>query len=73
MRSVADDFRRRTAQAVAALSVGERIELALRLGEEDVALFCALHRVSEAAARERFARARAAGRVPSVANALQRR
>jgi hypothetical protein len=46
----------------------ERVELALRLGEEDVALYVSAHGVSEGEARLAFRRARAIGRVPSRSN-----
>ena len=68
MRSVADDLRLDSARIVAALPVAERISLALRLGEEDVARYCAAHGVSDAAARRVFSRARAVGRQPSRSN-----
>jgi hypothetical protein len=38
MRLVADDLRVETARAVARLTADERIALALRLGDDDVAL-----------------------------------
>jgi hypothetical protein len=65
MRSVADDLRAETARAVARLPPLERIALALRLGDEDVALYRAAHRVSEAEARISLARMRSVGRRPS--------
>jgi len=68
MRSVADDLRDDSARAVARLSVAERIALALRLGDEDVALYRRAHGVSEADARRALARVRAVGRLPSRAN-----
>jgi hypothetical protein len=40
MRSVADDLKRRDREAVLKLSPDERVELALRLGEEDLDSFC---------------------------------
>ena len=39
MKSVADQFRHETGDRVARLSVAERIELALSLGTEDLALY----------------------------------
>jgi hypothetical protein len=68
MRSVADDLRDDQAREIAALPLGERIALALRLGERDVALYRAAHGVTEAEARAVFARARAIGRRPSNSN-----
>jgi len=46
------------------------MELAFRLGDEDVALFCAAHGCSASVAQAAFRRARAAGRRPSVANEI---
>ena len=68
MRSVADILRLDSARRVAQLSVGERIDLALRLGDEDVALYRAAHGVTDAEARRALRRARAAGRLPSRCN-----
>lgn len=68
MRSVADDLRRDSARAVATLPVAERIALALRLGDEDIARYRAVHGVSAAEARRVFTRARAVGRTPSRSN-----
>ena len=68
MRSVADALRQDSALTVAALPVAERISLALRLGEEDVARYRAAHGVSEIDARRVFNRARAVGRLPSRSN-----
>jgi hypothetical protein len=68
MRSVAGDLRRESLQRLALLTAEERVALALRLGEEDVALYCSVHGTSEQEAGAMLARARAAGRVPSVAN-----
>ena len=41
MRSVADQLRREDEQAIAALTVAERVEMALRLGEESLAIYMA--------------------------------
>jgi hypothetical protein len=68
MRSVADDLRLETVRAVAKMPVADRISLALRLGDDDVALYRAAHGVSEANARATLARARAIGRLPSPSN-----
>jgi hypothetical protein len=68
MRSVADALRLDSARAIAELPAADRIALALRLGDEDVALYRAAHRVSEAAARRELARARAVGRLKSRSN-----
>ena len=62
MRSVADDLRAETARALARLGPFERIALALRFGDEDVALYRDAHGVSEVEARAALARARRLGR-----------
>jgi hypothetical protein len=41
VRSVADELRREDEQAIAALTVAERVQLALRLGEESLAIYMA--------------------------------
>jgi hypothetical protein len=68
MRSVADGLRLDLANAVARLPVSARIALALRLGDQDVALYRAAHGVSEAAGRRTLSRARGVGRLPSRSN-----
>jgi hypothetical protein len=73
MRSVADDLRAETMSAVARLSVEERIGLALRLGDDDVALYRAAHGVSETEARVALARMRLVGRRQSRSNEPGRR
>ena len=65
MRSVADDFQRESACAVAKLPVSARVALALRLGKQDVALYRMAHGISDADARRALASARNVGRVPS--------
>jgi hypothetical protein len=68
MRSVADDLRRESMEAAAKLTALERVALALRLGDEDVERYAAVHGTSDQEARAVFRRARAAGRVPSRSN-----
>ena len=68
MRSVADGLRLETSDAVAKLSIPQRIELALRLGDEDVARYQSAHDVDEANARRALSRARATGRLTSRSN-----
>jgi hypothetical protein len=68
MRSVADDLRLESARAVARLTAIERIELALTLGDQDVASYLMAHAVSDAEARAALARGRAVGRTPSRSN-----
>jgi hypothetical protein len=48
MRSVAEDLRKMDREAVLKLSPEERIELALRLGEEHLELFCCAQGVDRA-------------------------
>jgi hypothetical protein len=68
MRSVADDIRREARLAAGRLTPEERIDLALRLGDDDAALFRALNGGTETQARATLARSRTVGRQPSVAN-----
>jgi hypothetical protein len=65
MKSVADDLRREQARRIAALTPGERLQLAFELGDEDVALLSAAHGISTDEARRRIIRSRQAGRTPS--------
>lgn len=65
---MADAVRLDTARAVAERPAADRIALALRLGDEDVALYRAAHHVSEADARRELARARTVGRLQSRSN-----
>jgi hypothetical protein len=66
MHSVADDIRQERARTLAALTAVERIDLALRLGDDDLRLYCQIHDVDEPSARAAFMRARAVGRLRSV-------
>jgi hypothetical protein len=68
MRSVADDLRLDSTRTVASLPVADRIRLALRLGDEDVARYRAAHGVGDAEARRALARSRRTGRPPSRSN-----
>ena len=68
MRSVTDDLRRESIHRLASRGVEDRIALALRFGDDDVALYCSVHGTSEQDGRAILTRAPAAGRVPSVAN-----
>lgn len=68
MRSLADGLRSELSATVARLSIPERIELALRLGDEDVARYQSAHNVDEATARRALRRARAVGRLASRSN-----
>jgi len=62
MRSVADDLRRRDREAVLKLSPEERIALALRLGDEDLELFCRTQGLDRSEAIRILQRRRQAGR-----------
>jgi len=68
MKSVADDLRRETRDAVLRLSADERMSLALRLGDEDVAMLIAMHGAGREAVLARIRRLRAVGRFPSRAH-----
>jgi phage shock protein A len=65
MKSVADELRQRDREAVQALSVEERLELAFTLGDEGVAAFCAARGVSREEGIRLLQRQRQAGRTPS--------
>jgi hypothetical protein len=67
MPSVADDLRESQRRRIAAMPVAERIDLAFRLGERDLDLYCGLHHVSRDEARRVFSRGRRTGRRPSRA------
>jgi hypothetical protein len=68
MRSVADDLRLESRRALASLSALDRIALALRLGDDGVALYRMVHGVGEASARASLARSLNVGRRPSRSN-----
>ncbi len=68
MRSVADDLRRETRLAAAALDARGRIDLAHRLADDDLAALMRTRELSLPEAKRLFARARAIGRVPSRSN-----
>lgn len=65
MKSVASILRERTADAVRRMPPAERLELAFRLGEQDLAAYCAAHGVDRDAAVREFQRRRQATRQPS--------
>jgi hypothetical protein len=73
MRSVADDLRAETVRTVARLKAEERIALALRLGDDDVALYRVTHGVSETEARLLLSRMRSVGRRHSRSHESGRR
>jgi hypothetical protein len=62
MRSVADDLREERRRAVLAMEPLSRIELALRLGDEDTRIFATARCIPEADARRELARRRQSGR-----------
>lgn len=65
MKSVADELRQRDREAILKLTVEERMELALKLGEEDLALFCQHQGVDRETGIRLLQRRRQAGRQPS--------
>lgn len=65
MKSVASVLRERAADEVRRMSSAERLELAFRLGEQDIAAYCAAHGVDRADALREFQRRRQATRQPS--------
>jgi hypothetical protein len=67
MRSVADALRARTIAQVLAMSPGERIALALSLGDDDLELFVRTSGLERAEALERLRARRRHGRTPSRA------
>jgi hypothetical protein len=68
MQSVADALRDETRRRTAALSPDARVQLALDLGEADVAALCEARDISTAEARATVARSRRLGRRPSRAH-----
>jgi len=67
MRSILDDLRDESRRDLARRTPLERIELALRLGDDDVALVCAGRAVSGQEAKRLIARSRQRGRHVSAA------
>jgi hypothetical protein len=65
MRSVADDLRDEQIREMLKLTPGERIELALRLGQRAVEVYMAANRVDRQTAIAALRRAGNAGRTPS--------
>lgn len=65
MRSVADDLRDELREEIKRLSVGERLELAFRLGEESLELFRQANGLDRETAIRLLERRRQAGRAPS--------
>lgn len=69
MRSVADELVLEERNATLALSVSERVALALRLGEQAIATYASANGVSRDEARRILRRNNQIGRRPSVAAA----
>jgi hypothetical protein len=66
MRSVADDVREKQAAEVRAMTPGQRVALALKLGEEGLAIFMSAQNItSREEAIRRLKKIRHAGRRPS--------
>jgi hypothetical protein len=65
MTSVADDVRRSLRERVRAMSPEERLALAARLAESDLALFLSARRLTRDAARRLLIGRRQIGRRPS--------
>lgn len=66
MRSVADDLKQADREAMARLSVEERIALALSLGDSDLDALQHARGIGRAAAVRVFERQRQTGRTPSA-------
>ncbi|HEX4498346.1 MAG TPA: hypothetical protein VIE43_21900 [Thermoanaerobaculia bacterium] len=65
MKSVADELRQRDREAAKSLSPAQRLELALAMGDEDIAAFCAARGISRKEGIRLLQRQRQAGRTPS--------
>ena len=65
MTCVAEELRRAQRERVAAMPVGERVDLAFRLGNRDLDLFCAAQKLPRDVGRRALQRARRVGRLSS--------
>ena len=65
MTSIGDTFRRKTAEADDSLTPAERVQRALRLGDDDAEAFRRARGITRAAAEAELASRRRAGRLPS--------
>jgi hypothetical protein len=65
MRSVADELRERDRAALRKMTPEERVELALKLGDEDLTAFCQAQGVDRKTGLRILQRRRQAGRIPS--------
>lgn len=68
MASVADELRKESIEEVRRLSPGERVSLALELGDFDLSLFCANQKLELSEAFERLRRTRQVGRRTTVSD-----
>jgi hypothetical protein len=66
MRSVADQLREESRRRVQAMEPAARLELALRLGDDDATLLAVTRGIPEAEARHELARRRQTGRRASA-------
>ena len=69
MKSVADELRRELTLRSQSSTAEERIELSLRLGDDDVALFAAAESIAPEEARSRLQKRRQLGRRTSIGTA----
>lgn len=65
MRSVADELRAERRAVGHDLPSDERVELAWRLGDDDLAAYCAARRLDRVTALQRIRALRQMGRMPS--------
>jgi hypothetical protein len=65
MRSVADQLREEQREEIRRMTPSERLELSLRLGDEDLAVFGASRELDRDSAAALLRRARRSGRRPS--------
>lgn len=65
MTSIGDTFRRKTAEDDASLTPAERVQRALRLGDDDAEAFRRARSLTRAAAEAELASRRRAGRLAS--------
>lgn len=66
MRSVADDGRDADARSLASMSPDERVSLALRLGDDDLEIYCRAQGIDREEGLRRLRMARQAGRVRCI-------
>jgi hypothetical protein len=66
MASVADELRDELREHVARLTGSDRVTLALKLGERDIAMYARARCVDRETATRVFAAARRIGRIPSA-------